>query len=71
MARSVRDIENSTTLFYGFSESESLAAVIEIVINGERLDINSLTVDPCYFRKGIADKLINYVIAKFNFTTEA
>jgi ribosomal protein S18 acetylase RimI-like enzyme len=68
LARSVRDIENSTTLFYGFSEKESLAAVIEFVINGELLDINSLTVDPCYFRNGIADKLISYVLHKFNFS---
>lgn len=66
LSRSARDIENSTTLFYGFSENESLAAVIEIVINGEHLDINSLTVDPCYFRKDIADKLINYVLHKLN-----
>ncbi|MCO4798708.1 MAG: GNAT family N-acetyltransferase [Colwelliaceae bacterium] len=66
LSRSVKDIENSTTLFYGFIEREALAAVIEIVINGEDLDINSLTVDPSYFRKGIADKLISYVLHKFN-----
>ncbi|MEH8019608.1 GNAT family N-acetyltransferase [Rheinheimera muenzenbergensis] len=68
LSRSVRDIENSTTLFYGFSENESLAAVIEIVINGENLDINSLTVDPCYFRRGIADKLLIYVLHEFDFS---
>ncbi|MDG1732926.1 MAG: N-acetyltransferase [Thalassotalea sp.] len=68
LSRSVRDIENSTTLFYGFIEGETLAAVIEVVINGDYLDINSLTVDPCYFRKGIADKLISYVLHQFNFS---
>ena len=68
LSRSARDIRNSTTLFYGFSENQSLAAVIEIVINGEHLDINSLTVEPCYFRKGIADKLISYILHEFNFS---
>lgn len=68
LSRSAKHIENSKTLFYGFSENESLAAVIEIVKNGELLEINSLTVDPSYFRKGIADKLISYVLQRFNFS---
>jgi len=67
LLRSTKDIGNSKSLFYGFSQDECLAAVIEIVIENKRLDINSLTVDPNYFRKGIADKLINYVLEQFNF----
>ena len=66
LLRSVKDIENSKTLFYGFSENTCLAAIIEIVIEDRCLDINSLTVDPDYFRKGIADKLIGYILAKFD-----
>ncbi|WP_299589609.1 GNAT family N-acetyltransferase [uncultured Microbulbifer sp.] len=69
LSRSVIGIENSTTLFYGFSENESLAGVIEVSINRDLLDINSLTVDPCYFRKGIADQLIRYVLHEFNFSS--
>ncbi len=68
LLRSAKDIENSKTLFYGFSENECLAAVIEIVIENKHLDINSLTVDPSYFRKGIANKLITYVLDKFDFS---
>ncbi|PKH87922.1 GNAT family N-acetyltransferase [Colwellia sp. Bg11-28] len=68
LLRSAKDIENSKTLFYGFSENECLAAVIEIVIENKQLDINSLTVDPNYFRKGIANKLITYVLDKFYFS---
>ena len=48
--------------FYGFSENKCLAAVIEIAIDNEHLAIDSLTVDPDYFRKGIADKLIRHVL---------
>ncbi|PKG81915.1 GNAT family N-acetyltransferase [Colwellia sp. 75C3] len=64
--RSVKDIESSSTQFYGFSKNKCLAAVIEIVIANKQLSIDSLTVDPAYFRKGIADKLINYVLNSFD-----
>ena len=68
LLRSAKDIENSTTLFYGFSESDCLAAIIEIVIEDKHLDINSLTVDPNYFKKGIASKLISYVLGITDFS---
>ncbi len=65
--RSVSDIQNAKTHFYGFSEGVCLAAVIEIVIAGKSLSIDSLTVDPSYFRKGIANKLISYVLEIMDF----
>ena len=68
LLRSAKDIENSTTLFYGFSESDCLAAIIEIVIEDKHLDINSLTVNPNYFKKGIASKLISYVLGITDFS---
>lgn len=68
LSRSTKNIANSKTDFYGFSDNNSLAAVIEIEINGKQLDIHSLTVDPKYFRKGFADKLINYVLKTFDIT---
>jgi len=66
--RSIKDIENSKTQFYGFSENECLAAIIEIAIEDKQLHINSLTVDPSYFRKGIAKKLINYVLENMDYS---
>jgi ribosomal protein S18 acetylase RimI-like enzyme len=68
LLRSAKNIQNSKTLFYGFSENACLAAVIEIVIEGKRLKIDSLTVDPHYFRKGIASKLISYVLEIIDFS---
>jgi ribosomal protein S18 acetylase RimI-like enzyme len=62
LLRNVDHIKGSTTQFYGFSENKCLAAVIEIAIDNEHLAIDSLTVDPDYFRKGIADKLISHVL---------
>lgn len=68
LLRSIKNIEDSTTQFYGFSVNECLAAVIEIAMEGRQLHINSLTVDPSYFRKGIAKKLINYVLEKMDYS---
>jgi len=68
LLRSAKDIEHSKTLFYGFSENECLAAIIEIVIEDKHLEIDSLTVDPNYFRKGIANKLISYVLEIIDFS---
>ena len=68
LSRSAKDIENSKTLFYGFSENKCLAGIIEVSIKGKHLAIDSLTVDPKYFRKGIAGKLISYVLDAFEIT---
>ncbi|MEP1385505.1 MAG: N-acetyltransferase [Paraglaciecola sp.] len=69
LKRSAKDIVNSTTDFYGFNEQTCLAAIIEIQIIGKQLDIHSLTVDPTFFRKGIADKLTSYVLKSFDINT--
>jgi ribosomal protein S18 acetylase RimI-like enzyme len=68
LMRSANDIENSKTQFYGFSKNQCLAAIIEIVIENEHLEIHSLTVDPNYFRKGLANKLLSYVLKTIVFS---
>ena len=69
LLRSSNNIVNSKTNFYGFSYESCLAAVIEIKIDEKHLDIHSLTVDPKYFRIGIADKLISYVLNSFDISS--
>jgi ribosomal protein S18 acetylase RimI-like enzyme len=68
LRRSAKDITNSTTQFYGFTENKDLAGIIEIVIADKHLSIDSLTVDPKYFRKGIANKLISHVLELTDIT---
>ena len=68
LARTVKDIANAKTMFFGYSENNDLAAIIEIAIDARHLEIHSLTVDPAYFRKGIADKLIDYTLKSFDFS---
>jgi len=67
LLRSVIDITHSTTQFYGFIEGECIAAVIEVAISDRHLEIHSLTVDPNYFRKGIASKLISFALEAIDF----
>lgn len=67
LLRSRKDIESSNTQFYGFSEHDCLAGIVEIVFEKKHLDIHSLTVDPKYFRKGIANKLLSYVLESSDF----
>ncbi len=66
--RSVEDIACSKTQFYGFIENECVAAIIETSVEEKHSDINSLTVDPNYFRKGIASKLIRFVLDEIEFS---
>lgn len=66
LSRSAKDIANCKADFYGFNDNNRLAAIIEIAVEGKRLEINSLTVDPKYFRKGIADKLLHYILTSFD-----
>ncbi len=66
LLRTVNDIENADSCFYGFFENDKLAAVVEIRVEvsaaHKHLDICSLTVDPAFFRRGIAGKLLQYVM---------
>lgn len=68
LLRKIKDIVSSKSLFYGFYETANLAGVIEITVQGKNLRIDSLTVSPDYFKKGIASKLISYALALFKIT---
>ena len=64
-----RTIENfviSETAFFGYLKENELAAVIEITTNNEFTHINSLVVDPRFFRQGIARKMMEFVFETFD-----
>ncbi|OUR90954.1 GNAT family N-acetyltransferase [Flavobacteriales bacterium 34_180_T64] len=64
---------NSETVFYGFFIEDELAAVVEINHESKATHIQSLVVDPKFFRLGIAAKLIEFVFKTYNskvFTVE-
>lgn len=65
LSRTVTHIQSSQTLFYGFYDDTQLAGVIELESNDNQLEINSLVVDPELFRKGIANRLMHFVLNDF------
>lgn len=51
--------------FFGFEFEGELAGVVEVDHNDERTHIQSLVVDPRFFRKGIGDALVGFVERTF------
>ena len=73
LKRTVKDIMESNTSFYGYLKEDVLMAVMEIQFNRTHIHIQSLTVDPLYFRQGIGNSLLNFAIDTFSsdkFTVE-
>lgn len=68
LSRTSEHIQKSASQFYGFYTNDCLSGVIEINIKDQQISIESLTVHPAYFNKGIASKLITYSLNLFKFT---
>jgi len=65
LKRTVKDILECNTSFYGYLKRDVLMAVMEIQFNKTHIHIQSLTVDPLYFRQGIGNSLVNFAIDAF------
>lgn len=73
LKRPLEDFICSESSFYGFYENELLVAVVEVKVDRKKVHIQSLVVDPAFFRKGIASKLLNFLADTFetySFTVE-
>lgn len=73
LKRTAEDIRQDRTVFYGFWKHEKLAGVMEIRSENTRTHICSLTVDPDYFRQGIAVTLLEFALKSYpseRFTVE-
>ncbi len=66
LKRPLESYLNSDNVFFGYHKNKELAGVIEIEHTIDRTEINSLVVDPKYFRRGIARKLIEFVFNNFD-----
>ncbi|WP_256204121.1 GNAT family N-acetyltransferase [Planococcus faecalis] len=60
----ILEIQHSTEIFIGFNE-EQLQGVISYQVEEGLIDIHRLVVAPCYFRKGVAKQLIEYVLRNY------
>ena len=71
--RPLEEFYNCLNDFVGYYEDQMLVAVIEMKKEEESMHIQSLVVDPAYFRRGIARKLIEFVLQYYpapQFTVE-
>ena len=73
LSRPLDEFYNCPNDFIGYYEDNKLVAVVEMKNEVSNMHIQSLVVDPDYFRKGIARKLITFVLDHYHtnqFTVE-
>ena len=68
LSRPLEEFSNCPNDFIGHYEDEMLVAVVEMKKEEDSMHIQSLVVDPAYFRKGIARKLIEFVLEHYAIT---
>lgn len=66
LKRPLENYVNSKTLFFGYLKEGTFAGIIEVDHNENFTHINSLVVDPSFFRQGIAGKLMEFVLNSFD-----
>ena len=73
LKRTVSQFVNCNSEFYAYCLTRNISGVIEIDNNQEITHIQSLVVDPKYFRKGIGRKLVQFTLDTYRsklFTVE-
>ena len=68
LSRPIEDFYNCPNDFVGYYEDHKLVAVVEMKNEASSMHIQSLVVDPAYFRRGIARKLIEFVLEHYAIT---
>jgi ribosomal protein S18 acetylase RimI-like enzyme len=66
LKRSLESYLKSDNEFFGYLKNKELAGVIEINHNKDFTHIQSLVVNPKFFRQGIARKLMEFVLDSFD-----
>ena len=73
LKRTVSQFVNSNSEFYAYYLTRNIAGVIEIDNHQDISHIQSLVVDPKYFREGIGRKLVQFILDTYKkklFTVE-
>ena len=66
LKRPLESYMNSKTVFFGYERNKELAGIIEIGHNANCAHIDSLVIDPNFFRQGIAGQLLEFVFSVFD-----
>ena len=69
LERNLEDFKTSKNHFYAILTKDDFLGVIEIDHNTNSTHVQSLVVDPIYFRKGIASKLLNKIFEIYKSST--
>ena len=69
LKRSLVNFLKSETDFYGYFQDDDLAAAVELKNENNNTHIQSLVVDPYYFRQGIGEKLVGFIFKTYNTPT--
>ena len=69
LRRTASDIQSSSSQFLGLRVGIDLAAVVEYSHVGENLSVDSLVVHPQYFRRGLANQLLQSLLATVQWKT--
>tara|TARA_A100001037_G_C14851485_1_gene501019 strand:+ start:59 stop:511 length:453 start_codon:yes stop_codon:yes gene_type:complete len=68
LQRTIQEFLTSNSMFYACYIESDICGIIEVNVN-TCIHIQSLVVDPDYFRRGIASRLITFLLLKYdNFT---
>ncbi|AVR44573.1 GNAT family N-acetyltransferase [Christiangramia fulva] len=73
LKRPLEGFTGSSNEFFGFFEEKELAGVMEIDEKKDSVHIQSLVVQPKFFRKGIGKKLVDFAFSNYKtklFTVE-
>lgn len=66
LKRTIDDYMKSNSDFFGYMKNGELAGVVEIIHNNSYTHIRSLVVNPAFFRQGIAQKLMEFILNTFD-----
>lgn len=65
LKRPLKAYTDCSNSFFGYFVDGVLAGVIEIIHNSDYTHIRSLVVDPKFFRRGIATKLMEFTLNRY------
>ncbi|MDC0249322.1 GNAT family N-acetyltransferase [Flavobacteriales bacterium] len=69
LKRTVFEFLNSNSKFYAYYQIKNIAGLIEIKTHKRLTHIQSLVVDPKYFRTGIGSKLVQFILDTYKSKT--
>ena len=69
LKRPLEDFVSCPNVFFGILQQNELAAVVEVKVNEHNIHIQSLVVHPNYFRQGLGQQLVRFVLNNYKTDT--